>query len=166
MKTLSFCLLLALTSVPAYASEIEIGFSPDQQATDRIVRFLGEAKKRVRVAAYSFTSVPIAKAILNAQKRGVDVKVVLDKSQKTARYSSATFLKNEEVPTRIDYRYAIMHNKYIIVDGESVELGSFNFTKAAEEKNAENLIILRHQPDVAQAYEANWQKLWDESKDY
>jgi phosphatidylserine/phosphatidylglycerophosphate/cardiolipin synthase-like enzyme len=77
------------------------------------------------------------------------VQAVLDKSNATAKYSSATFLANMGVPTRIDYEYAIMHNKFMVIDGVTVETGSFNYTKAAEEKNAENVIILRDCPDVA-----------------
>ena len=52
-------------------------------------------------------------------------------------YPSATFLAKQGVPVRVDYRYAVMHDKFIVVDGETVELGSFNYTAAAERKNAE-----------------------------
>jgi hypothetical protein len=59
---------------------------------------------------------------------GIDVEVVVDKSQATARYTAATYLANQGVPVRVDYRYAIMHDKFIVVDGETVEEGSFNYT--------------------------------------
>ena len=67
---------------------------------------------------------------------------------------------------RIDSRYAIMHSKFMVIDGATVETGSFNFTKSAAEHNQENVIVLRGQPDVAARYEAEWLRLWNESRDY
>jgi phosphatidylserine/phosphatidylglycerophosphate/cardiolipin synthase-like enzyme len=59
-----------------------------------------------------------------------------------------------------------MHNKFLVVDGMTVETGSFNYTNAAEEKNAENVIILRSHRDIAEQYLTRWQELWDESEPY
>ena len=116
---------------------------------------LEAAKSAVLVQAYSFTSAPIAKALVDAHKRGVDVQVILDKSQRTAKYSSATFLRNMGIPTFIDDKHAIAHNKVMVIDGHIVITGSFNFTKAAEESNAENLLVI-DDADLAQKYAANW----------
>ena len=118
------------------------------------------------MAAYSFTSKPIAAALVAASKRGVQVRAVLDKSNDTARYSAATFLSRAGIPTRINSRYAIFHHKFLIVDGETVETGSFNFTRAAAERNAENIVVLREHPDVARRFEQEFDRLWDESRDY
>jgi phosphatidylserine/phosphatidylglycerophosphate/cardiolipin synthase-like enzyme len=117
---------------------------------------LGEAKTRILVQAYSFTSAPVAKALLDAHKRGVQVQVILDKSQRTEKYSSADFLANQGVPTLIDAAHAIAHNKVMIIDSETVITGSFNFTKAAQEKNAENVLIIPDKPLAAQ-YIQNWE---------
>ena len=84
------------------------------------------------------------------------MQVILDKSQRTEKYSSADFLANQGVPTLIDANHAISHNKVMIIDGETVITGSFNFTKAAQEKNAENVLIIRDQALAAQ-YTQNWQ---------
>jgi phosphatidylserine/phosphatidylglycerophosphate/cardiolipin synthase-like enzyme len=144
---------------------IEVAFSPNMGATDLVVKAIGEGRKTIRVAAYSFTSKDIAQALLNAHKRGLDVKVVVDKSQAKARYTSAHFLANVGIPTRVDHRYAIMHNKFIVIDGVNVELGSFNFTAAAEHKNAENVMVLRGDPKVAKEYMGEWDRLWGESEE-
>ena len=117
---------------------------------------LGNAKRTILVQAYSFTSASIAKALLDAHTRGVQVQVILDKSQRTEKYSSADFLANQGVPTMIDANHAIAHNKVIVIDGETVVTGSFNFTKAAQEKNAENVLIIRD-PAVAAQYAQNWE---------
>lgn len=99
-----------------------------------IVKELDSARSEILVQAYSFTSAPIAAAIVRAHKRGVVVKVILDKSQKKDGYSSATFLRNAGIQTYIDSAHAIAHNKIMIIDNEVVMTGSFNFTQAAEKK--------------------------------
>ena len=83
--------------------------------------------------------------------------VILDKSQRTDQYSSATFLFNAGIPTKIDAQHAIAHNKVMIIGGATVITGSFNFTKAAEENNAENLLVI-HDRKLAERYIKNWQE--------
>jgi len=143
----------------------EVYFSPHGGCTDAIIRELSKAKNTVLVQAYTFTSAPIAKALLNAHKRGVKVEVILDKSQRTQKYSSGTFLHNVGIPVKIDALHAIAHNKVMIIDGETVITGSFNFTKAAEENNAENLLVIRDKK-LAEQYKENWQKHEKHSEDY
>ncbi len=92
---------------------VEVFFSPKGGCTEVIINMIEGARETVRVQAYSFTSAPIAKAILNAHKSGVEVTVVLDSSQRTAQYSSATFFRNQGVPVYIDGDHAIAHNKVI-----------------------------------------------------
>jgi phosphatidylserine/phosphatidylglycerophosphate/cardiolipin synthase-like enzyme len=88
---------------------------------------------------------------------------VVNKSNATARYTVATFLANQGVALRVDYRYAIMHDKFIVVDGVTVETGSFNFTASAEHKNGENVLVL-HDRAVAQRFGQEWERLWGESE--
>lgn len=133
----------------------QVSFSPRGGCTEAVVEVLGKAKKTVRVQAYSFTSAPIAKALVEAHRRGVTVEVVLDKSQRSEKYSSADFVAHAGIPTRIDAKHAIAHNKIMIIDDETVITGSFNFTKAAEENNAENLLVIQD-PALAAKYQANW----------
>lgn len=141
--------------VVAPAESWEVYFSPHGGATDAIVGEIARAKKRIRVQAYSFTSTPIAKALVTAQRRGIDVQVILDKSQRSERYTSATYLANSKVPVWIDAAHAIAHDKVIILDGGTVITGSFNFTNAAEKRNSENVLILRS-AEIAAKYEGNW----------
>lgn len=134
---------------------VQVYFSPRGGATEAVVNALEHATNSVLVQAYSFTSAPIAKAVVDAHRRGVQVKVILDKSQRTEKYSEADFLKNSEVPTMIDAQHAIAHNKIMILDDYLVLTGSFNFTKAAEENNAENLLVI-NDPALAKQYIENW----------
>lgn len=154
------CGVLGLTQAESQSEEvhktnIQVYFSPDGGCTDAIVKTIEGAKKSVKVQAYSFTSAPIAKALVEASKRGVSVEAVLDKSNKTDRYSSATFLKNNDIPVWIDGKHKIAHNKIILVDDEIVITGSFNFSKAAEESNAENLLIIKEK-SVVKRYVINY----------
>jgi phosphatidylserine/phosphatidylglycerophosphate/cardiolipin synthase-like enzyme len=119
------------TTMPSAAT---VCYHTRGNCTDPLVQALSDAKRTILVQAYSFTSAPIAKALLDAHKRGVQVQVILDKSQRTEKYSSADFMANQGVPTMIDAQHAISHNKAMIIDGETVLTGSFNFTKAAQEK--------------------------------
>jgi phosphatidylserine/phosphatidylglycerophosphate/cardiolipin synthase-like enzyme len=167
---LTFLLLLTF-SIPAFADNTfhnisgEVYFSPDGGCTEAIVNEIRHAKSEIYVQAYSFTSVPIAKALVDAHKRGIKVEVILDKSQKKERYTSATFLANAGIPTYIDSVHAIAHNKIMVIDKEFVITGSFNFTKAAEEKNAENLLILKSK-ELASQYLMNWTKHKNHSDSY
>ena len=145
---------------------IEVAFSPNGGGAATIIKAIGQAQKTTKVQAYSFTNADIAKALLDASKRGVQVRVVLDKSQETEKYTSATFLANSGVPVRIDDDFAIAHNKIMILDEETIITGSFNFTKAAEERNAENVLVIRGNKDLAKFYLQNWQWRWDASEAY
>lgn len=130
-------------------------FSPRGGCTQLIVDTLDGAKRTVLVQAYSFTSQPIAGALMAAYRRGVTVEVLADKSQRTERQSRIGQLADAGIVVLIDAAHAIAHNKVMVIDAETVITGSFNFTKAAEEANAENVLILRDHA-LARRYEANW----------
>jgi phosphatidylserine/phosphatidylglycerophosphate/cardiolipin synthase-like enzyme len=134
----------------------QVCFSPHGGCTEAVVEALGKARSTVLVQAYSFTSAPIAKALVEAHRRGVKVEVVLDRSQQTEKYSSATFIYNNGIPCYIDAQHAIAHNKVMVIDGLTVITGSFNFTEAAEDNNAENPLVIQDAQTAAK-YEQNWQ---------
>ncbi len=161
--------LLIFCAPYAFAAEVAVCFTPEYGATpsctQQVVDALNGAKKNVLVQAYSFTSAPIAKALVDAKRRGVEVKVILDRSNRSAHYSAATFLAHAGIPVWIDAQHAIAHNKVMIIDGRTVLTGSFNFTKAAEQQNAENLVTI-NDSTIAEKYAANWQKHLEHSKPY
>jgi len=166
------CLSISLFYPLANASDLtlnntptQVYFSPRGGCTQAIIKEIDNAKSEILVQAYSFTSATIAKALTDAFKRGIKVQAILDKSQRSERYTSATFLSNSGIPTYIDDKHAIAHNKVMIIDRETVITGSFNFTKAAEEKNAENLLIIKNN-DLAKVYMENWYKHREHSERY
>lgn len=167
-----FCFLLSFSYQISTAADltlnntpIQVYFSPHGNCTKIIIHCVDKAKSDILVQAYSFTSASISKALSNAYKRGLKVEVILDKSQYREKSSSAAFLSTSGVPIYIDDRHAIANNKIMIIDQETVITGSFNFTKAAEENNAENLLIIRNK-ELAGIYIQNWEKHREHSKKY
>jgi phosphatidylserine/phosphatidylglycerophosphate/cardiolipin synthase-like enzyme len=158
------CFTLSAQAKPMLDGE-EVYFSPHGGCTQAIIDNLNWAEKYIRVQAYSFTSKPIAEALIAAHKRGVDVKVLLDKSQLRGKGSKLDLLVQAGVPVMIDKKHAIAHNKVMIIDGVTVLTGSFNFTNAAEDKNAENLLVIRDKV-VARKYRNNWNSHSKHSEPY
>ncbi len=132
-------------------------FSPRGGCTEQVVQVIDRAQDRILVQAYSFTSRPIAEALERAHRRGLAVEVILDHGQRSDGRSVAQALLAAGVPVEFDAAHAIAHNKVIVVDGVTVVTGSFNFTQAAEERNAENLLVIQDRA-VAQRYEDNWRE--------
>ncbi len=142
-------LLLALTTTPPP----EVYFSPHGGCTDAIVAEIAKAKHSVRVMAYVFTSKPILDALNEATARKVDVATVIDGPQEHAKGELGAMLRS---PVAYDYMHRIAHNKIVIIDESVVITGSFNFTRTAEEDNAENMLVIRSK-DLAAKYRANWE---------
>jgi len=156
---------LALT-ISAWAGDIQVFFSPNGGCTDAIVKEIAAAKSEILIQAYSFTSMPIAKALLDANTRGVKVTAILDKENQGRGYSAGKFLCDSGIPVWIDFLPQIAHSKIMIIDRAIIITGSFNFTRAAEEKNTENLLIIKSDPKLVQAYVANFQNRLALSRPY
>lgn len=145
---------------------VQMATSPDGGALQLVVNTIESAHTSIRVAAYSFTSKSIAAALVRKHKAGVSVTVLMDKSQLTEKYTSATFLANAGIPVRINSRYAIQHSKILIVDGDTVQSGSFNYTEAASRRNSENVLVVWHHAALAKQYGDYWRRLWEEGEPY
>jgi len=151
----------------AYArASTQTAFSPSPKAIALVQSTIAHAEYSINLAAYSFTSYKIADALIEAKQRGVEVRVLLDKAQGKRHYRAIKDLQDAGIPIRINRHYAIMHNKYLIVDDKTVETGSFNYTANAEKHNAENVIVIKNNKKLATEFMDNWQKLWDEGESY
>jgi phosphatidylserine/phosphatidylglycerophosphate/cardiolipin synthase-like enzyme len=131
-------------------------FSPKGGCTDTVVRELQHAKRSVHVLAYSFTSRPIAQALIDAKLRGVHVEIILDHSNEHDAHSDLPFLLEQGLTPVIDPQHAIAHNKVMIIDGKTLLTGSFNFTHQAEIENAENLLVIKGHPELVQPYQLDF----------
>jgi len=144
--------------------EIEIlgvYFSPKGGCENVILKWIKSANKSIHVLIYSFTLDSISEELINAYRRGVDVKVVFEKSQ-IGQGSEYQRLKKAEVPVRNDTNPRYMHNKVMIIDGGIVFTGSYNWSMNAEKYNNENLIIIRSRK-IAEIFERKFEEIWSES---
>lgn len=151
---------------PSSGASAEVFFSPGAETDRAIAHAVGEARRRVWIAGYFFTSATLAKAVDQAHARGLDVRVLLDSSQATLRYSSATYFHNQGVPLWINARYPVMHHKFVLIDADTVGFGSMNFTRAGAQQNAENFNLFRRWPQLAATYAEEFERLQQESERY
>jgi len=167
--------LKGIHSMPAVGT-IDVAFSPAGGVTGMITNEIANAKRSIQMQAYSYTSQEITQALISAKKRGVDVRIIIDKSNVTGEDKDnprgqkemqlLDSLVNIGIPMNVDYDFQIAHSKIIIVDGIDVITGSFNFTYSAEHNNAENCLILHGNQQLADEYVKNWQWRWDATKPY
>jgi phosphatidylserine/phosphatidylglycerophosphate/cardiolipin synthase-like enzyme len=126
--------------------------SPKGGCTDAVVYEIQRARREVLVQAYSFTSKPIAEALIAAKTRGVHIEILLDRSNEQETYTELGHLVEQGLTPLIDAQHAIAHNKIILIDRRTLITGSFNFTHQAEVENAENLLIIKGHPELLKSY--------------
>lgn len=139
---------------------VSVCFTPDKRCKSQILRELDRAKKSIHLQAYSFTDKDISLSLIKAQKRGVSVKVILDKSNIKDKKSAKKMLFENGIPLRFDHPNGIAHSKVIIIDEEEVLTGSYNFSVSAYRRNTENLLIIRNK-QLSEKYMENWQNRWN-----
>lgn len=142
------------------AGTVSVYRSPNGGAQEAVLEAIEAARRSILVQAYTFTSPPIYRALAEAKARGVDVRVLVDKvsASRDFRGDGARYDIEHGVPLRVDYLpgRGIAHNKVMIIDSDTVLTGSFNWSRAAETTNVENLIVFRHSPVIARAYTQEW----------
>lgn len=154
---------------PAYAVEvpasgrIEVLFTPWDDAEGAVLRAIEAARRSIHVQMFLISSRNIARALLSAHARGIEVQVLADREMVVnGENSQVPKLAAAGIPVRLETRYAAAHNKILLIDVDGphpvVITGSYNFTWSAQARNAENLLILRDDPALAQAYLANWRR--------
>ncbi|MCB1927027.1 MAG: phospholipase D family protein [Rhodocyclaceae bacterium] len=142
---------------------VEVAFAPHDDAEQAIVGVIDDARREVLVQIYIFTSRPIARALLRAAARGVRVAVLADGNMhKRPKGNALPMLIDGGIQVALETEFAAAHNKVLIVDAggarPTVVTGSYNFTWSARHKNAENLLILRDNAELARAYADNWHR--------
>lgn len=143
------------TTYGVHESKINLCFTPPSGCASRVVGAIENATTSIRMQAYGLTHPEIAMALVEAKKRGVDVSILLDRSNTTQKYSKMQELQAAGIAIVIDKVPGIAHNKIIIIDGHKTITGSFNFTTSADTRNAENVIIIDDE-FVAKTYLQNW----------
>lgn len=167
-RLLALVVSLSVLAGPAGAASLQTGFSPEGSAEALVLKVIGSAKHDLRMMGYSFTSPTISAALAKAARSGVDVKLVLDDHGNEGRASknAMNYVVNAGVQLRTIDKYKIQHDKVIVVDGQTVETGSFNYTASAAKANSENVLVAWEVPDLAADYLRHWQSRWDQGTDY
>lgn len=141
---------------------MQAAFAPWDDVEALVVDVIAGARSQVLMQAYLLTSRTIALALIAAQQRGVDVQILADDAQSRVASGKVGMIAAAGVPVWLETRYQNAHNKVIIVDAATpdpiVVTGSFNFTWTAQHKNAENILIVRKNPELAARYALNWQR--------
>ena len=149
----------------ATGAQISVGFSPDGSAERLVLGAIAGARHSIQLAAYGFTASAVAKALIAAHKRGVRVRVLLDwkanfeDDRRYARHAIGALLTAGVAVRSID-AYPIFHDKFMVIDGRSVQTGSYNYSVSAARYNAENVLVVWNDPALAAAYARNWESNW------
>ncbi len=144
-------------SVPA-AGNVEVAFSPNEGSERLVIKVIDSAKTELDLLTYSFTSAPVTQALVRARHRGVIVHLVADQKENISADRSGkaraalSALTNAGADVRTIRVYPIHHDKVVIADHQTVELGSFNYSDAAAHKNSENVFVNWHNPKLAAVY--------------
>jgi phosphatidylserine/phosphatidylglycerophosphate/cardiolipin synthase-like enzyme len=143
IEELSHAIQARTTKAPA-SSLIESAFSPNGGSEQLVLKVINTSERSIRLAAYSFTSPSVVKALLTAKKRGVDVRVVVDEKGNKGKSNIAALnlLVNADIPTRTIATYAIHPDKYLVSDERHLQNGSFNYSQAAAKSNSENVLVV------------------------
>jgi phosphatidylserine/phosphatidylglycerophosphate/cardiolipin synthase-like enzyme len=160
LKGLILFFLINLTTL-AHA-ETKVYFSPNGNCQEVIVTEINKAHTSIDVAMFAFTSREIAQALLEAQKREVKIKIVLDTAQIKDRYSKSRYLLGKGLNVKFRMGPGLMHNKFAVIDDRVVITGSFNWTVTADKKNSENLLVITDK-ELAQKYTKQFKYLWSQS---
>jgi phosphatidylserine/phosphatidylglycerophosphate/cardiolipin synthase-like enzyme len=143
---------------------LEVYFSPDDGVDQHILNLLQEAHQSINFLAYSFTSDDIAASMIARAKDGVSVSGVFEESQyRSNKGTEFDHLRNAGLNVRLDGNPRNMHHKVIILDGQTVITGSYNFTASAENSNDENVLVI-HNAQIAAQYLAEFQRVFAEGQ--
>ena len=165
ISTHAFALQPPQTEITA-STDIEVLFTPGDDAARKIIDAIRGAKKQILVQAFSFTHPGIAKALIDAHQRGIEEKLIADLEQtRMIRRNRIAEIAVAGVPVWLDGEHNGAHNKVMIIDAHASNIadmtiitGSYNFTNAAQYKNAENVLLIRANRSLAKAYHDNWQR--------
>ena len=157
----AICCTLAAPAIDARAenlARVEAAFTPGDDIAGLITERIARSRKSVRIQAYIFTDRRIANALLAARKRGVEVEVIGDAAQhESGGLPHLRALDRAGARVFLDASHAASHNKIVIIDGATVITGSYNFTQAAQSRNAENVVVISGNRAVTDRFVDNFE---------
>lgn len=167
LRTAAYAAIVALATTTAVlqAQTIETHFSPKGDCQMTIIRELAAATTSIDLCAYHLNNPALCAALADAAARGITVRIDLDTCQELPNDGPSKELKNSKASIKTDATEKMQHNKYAIIDGKTTITGSYNWSMNAENRNAENLIVIRDTATAA-AFAADFQKHWSHSRPF
>jgi len=129
---------------------------------EELIETIRKSRMSLDIAVFDLTHPQIVHEILFASKRG-KVRVLVDKRQSKGSHSLVSTLIRAGLEVRSGRQRGIMHHKFMIIDGQELQTGSFNFTEGASFRNQENQVYLKD-PEVVKMFRAQFEKMWSEAK--
>ncbi|MBC8506468.1 MAG: DUF1669 domain-containing protein [Anaerolineales bacterium] len=143
---------------------VDTSFSPDDGTADEIIDLIQGAEESIYFLAFSFTSDPIAAALIEKAEQGVTVSGIFEESQyRSNRGGEYENLLDAGLDVHLDGNSRNMHHKFFIIDEEIMITGSYNFSRSAEERNDENTLII-YNAEVAAQFLAEFQRVFSKSQ--
>jgi phosphatidylserine/phosphatidylglycerophosphate/cardiolipin synthase-like enzyme len=142
---------------------IEPHFSPEEEIAPTIVKLIDGSQHSLDIAAFAFTHPDIANAVIRAHQRGVKVQMVMDMVSERERNSLAPEPIKAGIPLRVRHKRGFQHSKYLIIDQLIIVTGSFNFTISADERNSENIVVIRNAPNTETQFSDDYRLLVNDS---
>ncbi|WP_212809194.1 phospholipase D family protein [Pseudomonas sp. Seg1] len=163
LQCAALAILLSIAAISHAEPSVQVGFSPEGSARKLVLETIGSAQHSIQMLAYAFQAPDIVQALIDAKKRGVEVRIVVDKKRNLGKSSKTAMdlVVLNGVQLRTNEHFHLHHDKTIIVDGNTVETGSFNFAPSAEKANSENVVVIRDMAEVSRQYIAHWQSRWE-----
>jgi phosphatidylserine/phosphatidylglycerophosphate/cardiolipin synthase-like enzyme len=143
---------------------IQVIFSAEDNAVANLIALVADAQSSIRFLAFSFTDYPLAQAMIDRAKAGVDVAGVFETFGSNSDRSELKTFWCAGVPVRQDGNGSFLHHKVIVIDSSIVVTGSLNFSSSADEDNEENVVILDN-PEIAALYLQEFDKLWNQANE-
>ena len=164
-KLISCCVVLISLSIiySVFAEPIKVLFSPNGGCQEAIVSEISKAEKTIDIAMYYLTGREIVQELVKAKEKGVVIRAFLDQSQENSQYAKSRYLSKHGIEIRFYTGAGLMHNKFAVIDNKVLITGSFNWTATAQEKNQENLLIIKDS-NLIKDYSKRFEMLWEKGR--
>jgi hypothetical protein len=164
LLSLSIGMLTLLFAPERIYAKTEVLFSPGGSIKDAIIKNISTSKGTIDVTAFTFTAGDIAEALYQAKERGVQIRVIIDRTQDAKLYPVIEFLKEEGFNLQFlkGNIGGSMNNAFAIFDDKLLVTGSYTWTEYAEKFNYENAVFI-DEPDVVEIYKKEFESLYDKS---
>ncbi len=155
----------ALLSNPTSTSTSDAYFSPGDTCRNVIIQQIQKAVNQVQICVFTISDDPITEAILTSHKLGKQIRIITDNDKSLDLGSDIERMARQGIEVKMDRTPNHMHHKFMVVDGNTVITGSYNWTRSAALYNHENILLTQDAP-VVKSFLKQFDQLWKEMEAY